>query len=68
MIASLHLLGAPEPQAFTGSAPPELSAPFAARALGVSLVAWLALGPGATALVQLEAAGPAKSARDPDVA
>lgn len=50
LIASLHVMGAPEPPAFSGPAPPELAALFTARALGVSLVAWLALGSGMVAL------------------
>ncbi len=44
LLGAPHVLGAPEPAAFTGPAPPELAALFATRALGVGLVAWLALG------------------------
>lgn len=44
LVAAPHILGVPEPAAFAGPAPPELAALFAARALGVGLVAWLALG------------------------
>lgn len=44
MLLAPHLVGAPEPEVFTGPAPPELGAKFAARALGVGLVAWIALG------------------------
>lgn len=50
LVVSLHVLGAPEPAALTGPAPPELAALFAARALGVGLVAWLALGWAVVAL------------------
>lgn len=39
-----HLIGAPHPEQFWGLAPPELGAEFAARALGVGMVAWIALG------------------------
>ncbi len=39
-----HLIGAPEPEVFTGPVPPELATAFAARALGVGLVAWVLLG------------------------
>jgi cobalt transporter subunit CbtA len=44
LVAAPHVLGAPGPAALVGPAPPELAALFAARALGVGLVAWLALG------------------------
>lgn len=39
-----HLIGAPELEGFTGVAPPEVAASFAARALGVGLIAWTFLG------------------------
>jgi len=39
-----HLIGAPQIDDFYGSAPPELSADFAASTLGVGLLTWLALG------------------------
>lgn len=39
-----HVIGAPHPAEFTGPTPPELAAQFAGRALGVGLVAWVALG------------------------
>ncbi len=39
-----HLVGAPEPEGFSGIAPPELASKFAASSLAVGLVAWLALG------------------------
>lgn len=44
LIALPHLIGAPALEGFSGVTPPELAAGFAARALGVSLIAWLALG------------------------
>jgi cobalt transporter subunit CbtA len=47
LIALPHLIGAPHPEAFFGSVPPELSALFAARALGVGAASWLALGAAA---------------------
>ena len=39
-----HLLGAPRPETFGGSAPPELAAHFATASLTVALVFWLVLG------------------------
>jgi cobalt transporter subunit CbtA len=44
LIIAPHLVGAPEPDVFTGPVPPELAALFAARALGVGLAAWVLLG------------------------
>ena len=44
LLASPHVMGAPQPVAFSGPAPPELAALFAVRTLGTALVAWLALG------------------------
>ncbi|MFT4962636.1 MAG: cobalt transporter subunit CbtA [Paracoccaceae bacterium] len=44
LLLAPHLIGAPEPHAFIGPVPPEISALFAARALGVGLVAWALLG------------------------
>lgn len=44
LIAVPHIIGAPHLEEFYGVAPPEVSAAFAARALGVSLAAWVALG------------------------
>lgn len=44
LVAAPHVAGAPHPEAFFGVAPPELSAEFAARSLGVGLVAWIMLG------------------------
>lgn len=56
LVLALHVLGAPEPTALTGPAPPELAALFAARSLGAGLVAWLALGWAVVALGQGRAA------------
>lgn len=39
-----HVIGAPEPEAFTGPVPTEIGALFASRALGVGMAAWLLLG------------------------
>ena len=44
LILAPHLLGAPHPDLFIGSAPPELAALFVTRVLGVGLVSWLTLG------------------------
>lgn len=44
MLAAPHVIGAPELDGFTGVVPPELAASFAARSLGVGLVAWVTLG------------------------
>lgn len=44
LLALPHIIGAPELNGFTGVAPPELAASFAARGLGVGLTVWVALG------------------------
>lgn len=44
MLALPHVIGAPHPEGFSGVAPPELAAAFAARSLGVGLIVWVALG------------------------
>ncbi len=44
LILAPHIVGAPEPAAFTGPVPPEIAALFAARALGTGAIAWSALG------------------------
>lgn len=44
LLAAPHLIGAPHPDSFSGTVPPELAALFAARALGVGLAAWVLLG------------------------
>ncbi|PLS21778.1 CbtA family protein [Neptunicoccus cionae] len=43
-LAVPHIIGAPEPDVFTGPVPPEIAAHFAARALGVGLASWSILG------------------------
>jgi predicted cobalt transporter CbtA len=44
LLALPHAVGAPVPEAFSGIAPPELAAGFAARSLGVALAVWAVLG------------------------
>lgn len=44
LLAAPHLIGAPQPEGFTGPTPPELAGLFAGRALGVGLAAWSLLG------------------------
>jgi len=44
LIAAPHAIGAPHLDNFSGVAPPELSAEFAARALGVGFATWAVLG------------------------
>ena len=39
-----HLIGAPEPEFFSGPTPPELASHFASRALAIGGVAWIFLG------------------------
>lgn len=39
-----HLVGAPHPDTFTGTTPPELAGLFASRALAVGLAIWVCLG------------------------
>jgi len=43
-LAVPHLIGAPLPEGFSGVTPPEVSAMFAARTLGVGLAVWSVLG------------------------
>lgn len=56
LLALPHLIGAPEPDSFTGPVPPEIAALFAARALGVGMAAWVLLGCCAGYFWQQEAA------------
>lgn len=44
LLLAPHVIGAPEPEVFTGPVPTELGALFAARAFGVGLAAWVLLG------------------------
>ncbi|OUS36148.1 cobalt transporter [Rhodobacterales bacterium 56_14_T64] len=39
-----HLIGAPEPDSFSGPVPTEIGALFAARAFGVGMAAWVLVG------------------------
>ena len=39
-----HIIGAPQPDTFTGLAPPELSGEFVARSFAVAMATWLTLG------------------------
>ena len=44
LLLAPHAIGAPEPDSFAGTVPTELGALYAARALGLGLVAWVLLG------------------------
>ncbi|MEQ9488630.1 MAG: CbtA family protein [Alphaproteobacteria bacterium] len=44
LLAAPHIIGAPEPDVFTGPVPTEIGALFASRALGIGLVAWVLVG------------------------
>lgn len=44
LLAAPHIIGAPLPDAYWGSAPPEVAALFSARVLGTALVVWAVLG------------------------
>ena len=44
LLALPHIIGAPELGHFTGVAPPEVAASFAARSLGLGLAAWALMG------------------------
>ena len=44
LLLAPHVIGAPEPDTFTGPVPTEIGALFAARAFGVGLAAWVLLG------------------------
>ena len=54
LFALPHLIGAPQPEVYTGPTPPELAGEFATRALGVGLAVWISLGALAGALWQRE--------------
>ena len=43
-LAIPHIIGAPQPNLFTGPVPPELASHFATRAIGVGLICWSILG------------------------
>ncbi|QDL91147.1 cobalt transporter [Paroceanicella profunda] len=44
LLALPHVIGAPHPEGYTGVAPPEVAALFAARALATGAVCWAVLG------------------------
>jgi predicted cobalt transporter CbtA len=44
LLLAPHMIGAPEPEVFTGPVPTEIGALFAARAFGVGMAAWVMLG------------------------
>lgn len=44
LLLAPHLIGAPHPDTFAGTVPPEIAGLYAARALGVGLAAWTLLG------------------------
>lgn len=44
LLLAPHVIGAPEPDVFTGPVPTEIGALFAARAFGVGMAAWVLLG------------------------
>lgn len=44
LLLAPHIIGAPEPDTFTGPVPTEIGALFASRALGVGLAAWVLVG------------------------
>ena len=44
LIAAPHIIGAPQPEAFFGVAPPEVAAIFAARVLATGMAVWAAMG------------------------
>ena len=44
LIATPHVVGAPELEGFSGVAPPEVAGAFAARVLGVGLAVWALMG------------------------
>ena len=48
LLAAPHIIGAPQLDTYSGVAPPELSALFATRSLGVAAASWVTLGVLAT--------------------
>lgn len=44
LLLAPHIIGAPEPDVFTGPVPTEIGALFAARAFGVGMAAWVLVG------------------------
>lgn len=56
LLMAPHLIGAPEPETFTGPVPTEIGALFAARAFGIGMAAWVLLGVFAGRFWQAEGA------------
>jgi len=44
LLLAPHVIGAPEPESFSGPVPTEIGALFAARAFGIGMAAWVLLG------------------------
>jgi predicted cobalt transporter CbtA len=63
LLLAPHVVGAPEPAQLAGTVPPEIAALFAARALGLGLVAWVMLGAFAGYFWQKEGARAGTEAR-----
>lgn len=57
LLAAPHVIGAPGVEGFSGVAPPEVSAAFSARVLGVALAVWALMGWVAGYLWSREASG-----------
>lgn len=55
LLLAPHVIGAPEPESFSGPVPTEIGALFAARAFGVGMAAWVLLGAFAGHFWQTEA-------------
>lgn len=55
LLMAPHVIGAPEPDVFTGPVPTEIGALFAARAFGIGLAAWVLVGSFAGYFWQKEA-------------
>lgn len=62
LLLAPHVIGAPEPDTFTGPVPTEIGALFAARAFGVGLAAWVLLGCFAGCFWRAESAREAQTA------
>ncbi|MEX0368297.1 MAG: CbtA family protein [Ruegeria sp.] len=56
LLLAPHLIGAPEPDSFSGPVPTEIGALFAARAFGIGMAAWVLLGTFAGYFWQSESA------------
>ena len=44
LLLAPHVIGAPEPERYLGSVPPELASAFASGSMGVGMAAWVILG------------------------